>query len=213
MALICVIGLAGCSGGSDDVRPAQTPATTTIDATAPPATQPVSTTGIPMSDFERNLMEDGLTFEEYERAFLALLECVAEFGWIPVEPPELRRNQFVYTLHRPGPAPTPGEGVLLGDDVRACDREYFTHTQLSWARANQMSAKEKQDARYHMGECLRGLGYEEVPEHPSTADWERLFLQVPVNEGDQASIDRHNAFRSCLEQTNEEFQMLPYEIP
>lgn len=155
--------------------------------------------------------QPGVTFQDYERAFWAFMQCAEEGGWELVEPPEVSaRQRFVYQLYKPshvvpeGQTPSAEEGFTLLEEVEVCNRDYFTDIDRAWTEQNLPTEQELTDARRALGACVREAGYE-YPEEPSTADWEAW--DILLDGSDPAEVERFWSGRACMEKIQEEFAL------
>jgi hypothetical protein len=160
-------------------------------------------------EFEAALLEDGLTFEEYETAFLAFVECAAGFGYkLQSDPVLTSRKNYEYQLGR---KLADGESEQRRQDARAgfeaCRVRHFDAVQRQWVIQTAMNEAELQEARDHLGACMRAAGYD-VPEHPAQENWTGY---VRVIEG--ADPAPREAFRRCLPLTQQAFGMRSSEVP
>lgn len=113
-------------------------------------------------EFEAALLEGGLTFEEYETAFFAFVECAEGFGYkLQSDPVLTSRKNYEYQLGRKLPD---GESEQQRQDARAgfeaCRVRYFDAVQRQWVIQTAMNEAELQEARDHLGACLRAAGYD-----------------------------------------------------
>jgi len=160
-------------------------------------------------EFEAALLEDGLTFDEYETAFLAFAACAAGFGYeLQSDPVLTSRRNYDYQLGR---KLADGESEQRRQDARAgfeaCRLRYFDAVQRQWAIQTALDETELQAARDHLGACLRAAGYD-APEHPAQEDWTGYIRFI---EG--ADPAPREAFRACLPLTQQSFGMRSNEVP
>ena len=158
------------------------------------------------SAFQTDLLKDGVTFEEYEKAMFAFVECAADAGWVLVGPPRLttRKNyDFQFTRQ---PTGGPSDQAAEAERLR-CAEIYFDDVQRVWALSTVMPEKERQEARDFLGACMRAEGIE-VPEHPTSEDWIQYIRVIPGTD----HVPRRT-FIACQKATAEKFGLLPGEVP
>ena len=160
LAIVCVASVLLIACGSGDGDPAPSPL-------------PINPIAMAAGDFESKLLADGeLTFEEYERGFLAFGECAKTHGWEFPEPPRLTsRQNYEFRLYRPNSEGVAPETIQASQQaVEDCRMEYFDEIQRIWSLKTALSGVERQAARDDLGRCLEAAGYD-LPEHPSSDDW------------------------------------------
>lgn len=197
-ALVVGMLVVGMACGSDAGSESNTAVSAPV-IEAPPTPQ----------DFEAALLEGGLTFEEYEEAFFAFVGCIDEEGWSLVGEPTLTsRLSYDYDLVssvRETAGPEARDQALAG--LERCRTEYFDAVQRQWAIQTAMTETEAQEARDHLGACMRAVGYD-LPEHPAQDDWNDY---IRVIEGSDPAP--REAFRACLPLTQKEFGLRSSEVP
>jgi len=172
--------------------------------TAPPL--PTSA-AITTSDFQRELMADGVTFDEYERAFFAYADCVTAAGFEFVTPPRLTsRKNYDYQLMRRNVG---GAADQAAEEERLrCGAEYWNEIQGVWSISTVMSQAERQEARDYLGACMRAEGVPDIPEHPTSQDWVQYIRVIPGNDPEP-----YRAFSRCQKLASEKYGLLPSEVP
>ncbi|MGE5595802.1 MAG: hypothetical protein ACM3S1_07185 [Hyphomicrobiales bacterium] len=137
-------------------------------------------------------MANGLTFAEYEQAFLAFADCAKQAGWsFESEPVLAARQNYDFRMVLPG-ANGPGLDQLSLNALEDCRVAYFDSVQQQWAMQTPMSEQERQQARDWLGSCTRERGVD-VPTHPSASDWTPFIVvssgmsiahaQLPLSSG------------------------------
>jgi hypothetical protein len=131
-----------------------------------------------------------VTFEDYERAVLAYMQCYREAGFEVTDVTPVPGQQLRFFASYPN-----GRMENTGEFVRRVGQECFTPeikaTFEAWIDATRPSEERLQAAREALGECLRDAG-EIVPASPSTEDFVRLQQQSA-------------AFADCSSEVGEEF--------
>lgn len=180
------------------------------DGVSAPSPLPINPTALAAGDFESKLVADGeLTFEEYERAFLAFGECAKTLGWEFPEPPRLTsRQNYEFRLYRPNSEGVAPETIQASQRaVESCRMEYFDEIQRVWSLKTALSGVERQEARDDLGRCLELAGYD-LPEHPSSDDW-TPFIVV----GSGLDVAARQTWRECKKLTQEKYGLLSSEVP
>lgn len=108
-----------------------------------------------LSDFQRDLLGDGeVTFDEYERAVLAAMQCLRDAG-IRTAGPELVDGRFYFFDFAEGDDPARTDQVLAG-----CEEEYLSEVEPAWGEASRTPEDEERNDRFYGGvaDCLRRNG-------------------------------------------------------
>ena len=147
------------------------------------------------SQFQRELLSDGrLTYEEYERAVLATVQCVKDNG-----------IEIAKEIHS-----APGKRIAFEfvggttEDERArasavyedCYREFEETVDLVWAEQNAPDEKTLELARDALAQCLRAGGYQGLPAHPEREDFK-------LARG-------HLAFPPCQRRISQEYDLVGF---
>lgn len=197
VALIALALLASCGDSADE-------------SPVPAGADSATATATSEMDFQERLLADGLTFEEYEEAFLAYAACAEESGWqFPQEPRLTSRQNYDFIFYRPGgsASASPEEQQEWLADLKKCENTYFSEVQRTWANQTAMTGSERQAARDALGACLREHG-RETPEHPSESDWEYYIVISSA-----ATLEERMDFRDCIAKVREEFGLLSGDVP
>jgi hypothetical protein len=162
------------------------------------------------SEFEQSLLEDGvLTFDEYEQATFAAVECMksAGFGIGPGDGPEVPENtegprltsrgKYTYNPFSP-PNFNKDEFIRI---VTECKRRYSDVVDFFWAIKTAPTEVELQTMRASIGSCLRDTGHE-VPEHPSSLDLARVMY--PPDGKPAAGVGPPEFYLQCAQPVAEE---------
>jgi hypothetical protein len=125
---------------------------------------------------QREILRDGIvSYAEYERAALAMANCVGEAGIRFLKPPRANAlGQYAFTvIYQPdqresGPAA-----------YEECDRKFWREINQAWVHYRAPNEDQVlQSARDDLAHCLRPGGAD-IPEHPSAADFQE-FKQQPT---------------------------------
>ncbi len=118
------------------------------------------------------------------------------------------RKNYEYQLGR---KLADGESEQRRQDARAgfeaCRVWHFDAVQRQWVIQTAMTEAEFQEARDHLGACMRAAGYD-TPEHSAQENWTDY---IRVIEG--ADPAPREAFRNCLPLTQQAFGMRSNEVP
>lgn len=144
------------------------------------------------SEFQRERLQDGkLTYEEYESAVLATVQCLRDRGVvISVEPRRASGNLLQFAW-----ASTAETDAAGWPAYESCYREHQALIDLLWSQQNQPSEETVQRARAALADCLREAG-EDLPENPASADFRRL------------AIAGHPAVFACQHKITTEFDLV-----
>lgn len=143
-----------------------------VSSTAP--TPSTSTTPEEIPEFQRALLEDGVTFDEYESAVLAAVACLEANGievYGPYRNDQLPRGRKIYA---PGydPSLTYSFGWTLPDTASSdlqdaadavyddCVAEYLDHVEAAWSDVTAPTEEELDRAYEDLVACLRDQGFE-----------------------------------------------------
>lgn len=155
------------------------------------------------SDFERTLLADGvLTFEEYEEATFAAIQCMKSsgFGIGPGDGPEVQdklegprltpRGRYTYNPYSP-PNFDRDEFIRIITD---CKRRYTDVVDFFWAVKTAPAETELQRMRSEIAACLRAVGHE-VPEQPSSLELARVMY--PPDGKPQSGLGPAQFYADC----------------
>jgi hypothetical protein len=176
-----------------------------------PSPLPINPTALADQDFESTLLADGdVSFEDYERAFLAYSKCAEDAGWSFVEQPRLTsRMNYEFRWVMIGGANLPPDAMQAAQQtLEKCRLANFDELQRVWSLKTALSDSERQVARDQLGDCLRDRGVKDVPQHPASSDWER-FIVV----GSGMDLTSRQAFRECKAAVQDAFGLLTTEVP
>jgi hypothetical protein len=154
----------------------------------PVSTEPTTLPSLETPDV--GVLEGSVTYEAYERAVLATVQCIREAGMgvsgvTPV--PGRRLTYIAYGL--PGEK-DPRPGLRISSE---CYDSHLRAIDMAWIIATQPSEQQLDRARGALAECLRAAG-ESVPDPPSTEDLVRLQQSAP-------------AFGECSDAVSKEFDI------
>lgn len=181
-AAALLVALAGCSGGSkgppsslatdDGITPfaqliAQMPGgsgdTSSIIAAAPV--------------FERDILADGkVTFDEYQKAVFATVQCAKAHGIVYLNDPTLGPGKkFTYLMSF---GQTADEAQSLHKAYDACYQQYQYLIDIAWTIENKPTQETLNKATSTFASCLRDAGVT-LPDSPSTADFRTAQASHP----------------------------------
>jgi hypothetical protein len=137
-------------------------------------------------------LADGvLTFQEYEAAVLATVQCFREKGLSLYQEPALDAlRNYAYSVF------LPNEGIQEAErSMKDCEREHFNAVAMAWASYKAPNEAEiLQQARDALGECIRARG-QDAPEHPGVGELSSLIENVP------------DIYIPCVKQAQEQFNL------
>ena len=207
ITLVALVGAVALACGGDGAAPLP------AGPASPPAAASVSPAGgsnTPGSsgDFQQQILADGkVTFDEYERAVLAMVACAKEAGFAPQEEPKPdRRGVYYLSFAQDLAGADEARREEASNAIRQCYRTYFTTVQDAFRRQVAPSESELQRARNDLGACLRDNGIA-APERPSSADWSAYMRPGASSAGDIA------AFRGCLAAVQDTYALGPGTLP
>jgi hypothetical protein len=144
------------------------------------------------------LLDDGsVTFDEYEAAVLATVQCLKDAGIQVVDEPrlDLSGTRYVYRYFA-------GFSDAEFEEVRLSYQECYTLHQavvdVEWAKLTAPPQGRLQEALTSLASCLADAGFE-VPTQISDSDFANLLAQDPIT------------FNTCLERVTEQFG-IPFVI-
>lgn len=154
----CLLLFAACSGGdsSAESSPTSVPPTSSLS--------PASKTAFPTpplngAAFQAELLRDGLTEAEYERAVLTTLQCLVDRGgeyenleWIE----DRDKRQLVFWIVDRNSS---GASIRAYDD---CFEEYSALVEGAWTLQHEPSEEEFQERVEEYLQCMREAGYTDV---------------------------------------------------
>jgi len=146
MALAFAVVLASCSSGDAEIS----------------AREPLPEG---LSAFQREMLEDGeVTFDEYERAVLAAMQCLRDAG-IRTAGPDLVDGRFYTFDFAEGDDPARTDDVLAG-----CEEEYLSEVEWAWSEASRTPQDDERHEQFYGGvaDCLRRNGVDIEDSSPAS---------------------------------------------
>lgn len=165
------------------------------------------------SDFEKPFLQDGvITFQEYEQATFAAIECFKSSGFSigPGDGPEVpdgisgprltKRGKYTYN-----PVSPPNYSIeQFGAAVAECKTKHSGVIDFFWAVKSAPSETELQDARKAIGVCLRESG-REVPEQPTSVELVRIAY--PPDGKPQPGQTPPEFYQACATPVADDFDL------
>lgn len=141
-----------------------------------------------VSAFQQELLTDGVTYPEFERAILATMTCIEDKGisvWGPFPDQGGKSLSFDYGGLPEGAS----ESELQAQDesANACIEEYMSVVSAVYAQSILPSETELQQRESDRRACAREMGYE-TPEDMGTDQFYGLVAETPEL---QTCIDRY----------------------
>lgn len=144
-------------------------------------------------DQQAEMLSDGvITFQQYETAILATIQCLSDAG-ISVGSPELRYKRKYYRYDWQFPDDRAEE---LFPKVEECTGRWRPVVD-GWYIENMATEKEVGEARAAFVSCLRDAGVD-LPSHPTEQDFDRL-RRSPTRD-----------FLACSDEISEEYGLIGF---
>jgi len=121
-----------------------------------------------VSDFQAELLQDGLTFGEMEFAADEYVRCIERLGIEGEVQYDQSQEVFAYTFRAED---RDVQAVIESEDGAACESEYIGVVQFVWA--DEVGITPEEDARFYEGvaQCLRSRGFDVPDSEPSTLSY------------------------------------------
>lgn len=119
------------------------------------------------SEYQLQIVDDGITWDEYEGATLATMKCIEDKG-IPTYGPRLEDGGRFLSFDYGGLKEGASMDAILAEDRAAdeCIEEYLSVVGPVYSEANQPTESESQELLVSRIECAKELGYTDIPEDP-----------------------------------------------